>query len=261
MNSAGLLIAVCRKVNPTLVVRGFTVIEMVIVVAIIALLAGILTPLVFNVLDEGNEAATRDEMKNIRDALTRYYEHVNQWPPTWCSDGQEVYCGLKMLAATQTEHGYLVPSDESGTPYSYAAPIPKLSDSSYGIGWNGPYIADSQGGTGFYSDAWDQKYAYVSYPGYYVVRVDPTQESPSGVYGYGKKETQYYSVPIQPARVFIASKGRDQRHTNVPPTGAPSLKSEQERYPENIDDLVLMVSGTDYAKSWWFPLPATEAYK
>jgi len=237
--------------------RGFTIIEMVVVIAIIALLAGIITPLVFNVLDEGNEAATRQEMANIRTAITRYYEHVNKWPPTWVTDGSgEAFSGLKMLAATKTNRGFLLPCDSSGKPYSYTEPEAEY-DSSKGMGWKGPYIADSDDEMGFYFDAWDQKYTYVSYPDYYVVYMDPTSDNPT----HGLEGSGYVAVPVQPARVFIASRGRDQRHTDVPPSSTPKMKSEDELYPDNRDDIVLPISGTDYARSYWYPLAGTEGYK
>jgi len=237
--------------------EGFTLVEMVVVVAIIALLAGVITPLIFNLLDDANEASTREEMANIRNAAVNYYRDVNQWPPTWVSDGTTVYTGLKMLAVTKTNHGYLLPCDSSGQPYEYAAPVPAY-DTSTGMGWNGPYATtESDKDGGLYTDSWGNAYAYVSYPGYYVVYIDSDSDNPmeSGE-GAG-----YISVPIQPARVFIASMGRDQRHTNVVPTSTPKMKSDSELYPENSDDIVLLIAGTDYGKSWWHPIPATEAYK
>ncbi len=237
--------------------KGFTIVEMVVVIAIIALLAGIITPLVFNVLDEGNETATRQEMANIRTAITRYYEHVNKWPPTWVTDGSgEPFSGLRMLAATKTNRGFLLPCDSSGKAYAYTAPEAGY-DPSAGMGWNGPYIADSDDERGFYFDAWDQEYAYVSYPDYYVVYMDPATDIPTE----GAEGSGYLAVPVQAARVFIASKGRDQKHTNVPPSTTPKMKSEDELYPGNRDDIVLLIAGTGYARSYWFPVAGTEGYK
>ncbi len=236
--------------------RGFTIIEMVVVVAIIALLAGIITPLVFNVLDEGNEAATRQEMANIRTAITRYYEHVNKWPPTWVTDGSgEPFSGLRMLAATKTNRGYLLPCDSSGKPYGYAAPEAGY-DPSTRMGWNGPYIADSDDDMGFYYDAWEQRYAYVSYPDYYAVYMDPVSDNP----GQGLGSAGYLAVPVQAMRVFIASKGRDQKHTDVPPSSTPKMKTEDELYPDNRDDIVLLIAGTGHARSYWWPLAGTQGY-
>jgi len=236
--------------------KGFTLIEMVVVVAIIALLAGLLTPLLFNYLDEANEAATREEMASIRTAIMSYYEHVNKWPPTWVTDGSgEAFSGLRMLVATQTTRGYLLPCDSSGKPYTYAAPESGY-DPSKGSGWNGPYIAEGQE-EGLYRDAWDNKYAYVSYPDYYVVYYDPSSDRPS----LGLESAGYEAVPVQALRVFIASKGRDQKHTEVPPSSTAKMKSEDELYPDNRDDIVLTIAGTDYAKSYWFPLAATKGYE
>ncbi|MBN1592021.1 MAG: prepilin-type N-terminal cleavage/methylation domain-containing protein [Candidatus Coatesbacteria bacterium] len=237
--------------------RGFTIIEMVVVVAIIALLAGIITPLVFNLLDEGNETATREEMANIRTAITNYYTDVNMWPPTWVTDGSgEKFSGLKMLAATKTSRGYLLPCDESGKPFGYAEPIPGY-DAATRMGWHGPYIADSDDDTGFYRDAWDVEYAYVSYPEYYAVYIDPTSDNPQ----FGLETSGYLAVPVEAARVFLASKGPDMRHTDVPPSSTPKMKSEDEMYPENLDDIKIKIAGTDWGMSYWLPLAAAEGYK
>lgn len=236
--------------------KGFTLIEMVVVVAIIALLAGLLTPLLFNYLDEANEAATRQEMASIRTAMMSYYEHVNKWPPTWVTDGSgEAFSGLRMLAATQTSRGYLLPCDSSGKAYAYAAPESGY-DPSKGSGWNGPYVAEGQE-EGLYRDAWDNNYAYVSYPDYYVVYMDSASDRSM----QGLESSGYEAVPVQAARVFIASRGRDQKHTDVPPSNTPKMKSENELYPDDADDIVLLIAGTDYAKNYWLPLAATEGYK
>ena len=251
--------------------KGFTLIEMVVVVAIIALLAGVITPLVFNMLDEGNEAATRQEMSHLRDALMRYYNDVNAWPPTWVSDGATYYSGLLMLAVTQTKYGPLLPCDGSGKVYQGAQPVEKFMPSgggSYtdeqgmtqyrvgGAGWNGPYIASSEGEKGFLYDAWDNEYAYVSYPDYYVVSQDVAADNPA----MRMDQTQFIAVPVEPARVFIASRGADGLHTDVAPSPNPGMKSEYELYPENRDDIVIVVAGTGYALSYWKPLAATMPY-
>lgn len=233
---------------------GFTIIEMVVVVAIIALLAGVLTPMLFNILDDANESATQKEMASLRDAALRYYEHVRQWPPTWVTDGQDVYSGLILLAVTETERGYLLPCSESGEVFSYTHPV-WAYDVATGAGWKGPYIADSEGGTGLLYDAWDKPYAYVSYPGYYVVSTDTSSEVLTQQFGGG-----YEAVPIQPARVFVASKGRDQMHTDY---YAPTvrMKTEYDLYPENKDDIIVILSGSDYAKGYWFPMRAENPYE
>ncbi|MCD6327774.1 type II secretion system protein [bacterium] len=240
--------------------QGFTLIEMVVVIAIIALLAGVLTPLIFNVLDDANEAATREEMANMRTAILRYYEHMNQWPPTWVSDGRNVYTGLKVLAATMTEHGYLYPSDSSGKAYSHVRHFEPY-DPAYGVGWNGPYIAESGDDTGYYYDAWDHKYSFVAAPDYYAVRLDVGEGASLPGTGSPRYDEGYEAVPVQPARVFIASPGRDGAHTDVMSSGRPSVKTNDDLYPENIDDIVLMIGGTDYQKDWWFPLAGTDPYK
>ena len=60
--------------------RGFTLIEVVVVVAIIALLAGILTPLIFKYIDEANETRALGDCRNIATALMLFHKDTGTWP-------------------------------------------------------------------------------------------------------------------------------------------------------------------------------------
>ena len=60
--------------------RGFTLIEVVVVVAIIALLAGILTPLIFKYIDEANETRALGDCRNIATSLMLFHKDTGTWP-------------------------------------------------------------------------------------------------------------------------------------------------------------------------------------
>ena len=60
--------------------KGFTLIEVVVVVAIIALLAGILTPLIFKYIDEANETRALGDCRNISTALLLFHKDTGTWP-------------------------------------------------------------------------------------------------------------------------------------------------------------------------------------
>jgi len=60
--------------------KAFTLVEIMIVVAIIALLAGIAIPNLLRAKVEGNETAARATLKSISTAMETYYATNNQYP-------------------------------------------------------------------------------------------------------------------------------------------------------------------------------------
>src|SRR4030042_1343905 len=126
---------------------GFTIIEIVIVIAIIALITGILTPIIFKYLDEAHETATLEEMTNIRDAIIGkkgiggYYNDVREFPPMWVTDGRYVYCGLLALSKITTAYGPLYPCKKNGQVFPYSGPLMPVSGNSV-TGWRGPYMVE-----------------------------------------------------------------------------------------------------------------------
>ena len=60
--------------------RGFTVIELLIVVFIIGLLAAVVIPNVLTFFGTGNLAAARTEVENVRTAALGYYGEYRVWP-------------------------------------------------------------------------------------------------------------------------------------------------------------------------------------
>jgi general secretion pathway protein G len=60
---------------------AFTLVEMMIVVAIIVLLAGVGTYYMAGAIDQGNQAKAAADIKSITDACTAYKaQHSGQWP-------------------------------------------------------------------------------------------------------------------------------------------------------------------------------------
>ncbi len=59
---------------------GFTLIELLVVMAIVAVLLTLAVPRYFGRVEAANEAALRDDLHQMRDALDKYYGDNNRYP-------------------------------------------------------------------------------------------------------------------------------------------------------------------------------------
>ncbi len=60
--------------------KGFSLIELVVVVSILVLLAGVLIPLVGNEMGKAMVGRAMADMRTASDAFNRYYIHTGYWP-------------------------------------------------------------------------------------------------------------------------------------------------------------------------------------
>jgi general secretion pathway protein G len=103
--------------------RGFTLIELVVVVSILALLAVIVVPTVMGRLDDARKTAAKTDVTNLMQAL-KLYKLDNQRFPT----GAQGLNALILKPTTEPVPGnwkpYLdkLPSDPWGRPYQYLNP-------------------------------------------------------------------------------------------------------------------------------------------
>jgi prepilin-type N-terminal cleavage/methylation domain-containing protein len=79
--------------------RGFTLVELLVVISVLVLLAGMAVPVLSGVLAEAKKTATRGQMNSIRLALTAYDDRFGGYPPSdpnqvaKCSDGSSTIGG------------------------------------------------------------------------------------------------------------------------------------------------------------------------
>ena len=73
-----------KEKNP---VAGFTLVELGVVIAIIAILAAVLTPVVFKSIDKAKVARTIADLKAIKQAATAIYIDLSVFPQegAWCA--------------------------------------------------------------------------------------------------------------------------------------------------------------------------------
>lgn len=93
--------------------EGFTLIEMMIVIVVIAILLGVLLPQFRGAQDEAAMQRARSELRTLATAIESYYIHNNNTLPT----------ALSNLTTATPRIVTVVPDDpfrSSGTDYSYA---------------------------------------------------------------------------------------------------------------------------------------------
>ena len=92
--------------------KGFTILELLIVIAVIAILVGIALPRFKGMQDEGNIARAKGELRTLNTAIQSYYIH-NSVMPTALSN---------MTTAVPNVVGTTLPTDpfNSGANYGYS---------------------------------------------------------------------------------------------------------------------------------------------
>ena len=135
--------------------RGFTLIEIMVVIAILGIMAAIVVPKILGNTDTARIAAAKQDIANIKQALILYKLDNQRYPTT--------EQGLQALVTKPTSgpaangyktDGYLekVPKDPWGNPYQYLCPGIKGEFDVFSYG------ADGQpGGEGINADigSWD----------------------------------------------------------------------------------------------------------
>jgi general secretion pathway protein G len=142
--------------------RGFTLIELMIVIVIIGVLATLLVPKIMNAPDNAKRTAAMADIKTIESALKLYRLDTGNYPTT--EQGLEALIRKPDMAPVPKkwrDGGYLegtsVPKDPWGTPYYYTASSSSTTSSTLGSAGRDyeitSYGRDGQpGGTGIDAD-------------------------------------------------------------------------------------------------------------
>ena len=110
--------------------RGFTILELLIVIAVISILVGIALPRFRGMREEGLIAQAKGELRTLQTAVESYYIHNGSYPSTFPDD---------IEGATPNIIGATAPTDPftSGTDYGWATAGNYYAIYSVGTGANG----------------------------------------------------------------------------------------------------------------------------
>jgi len=75
--------------------RGFTLIEVIVVAGIIAILAGILVPLIFNQIDEAKKTRAQADCKSVSSAIIMFRKDTGKWPYHMPGDCTQTYTTIQ----------------------------------------------------------------------------------------------------------------------------------------------------------------------
>lgn len=140
-----------RERNANSSESGFTLVELLVVMVILVMLAGLIGPRVVGYLGSSRTKAAAVEVKNLSTSLELYYLDVGDYPTT--ADGLD-----SLIVVRGQKRGwngpYLskaqLPVDPWGNPYKYDSPGKKGRYDLYTFGRDG-----KPGGTGEDADTWN----------------------------------------------------------------------------------------------------------
>jgi general secretion pathway protein G len=88
---------------------GFTLIEVIVIAAILAILAGVLVPMVFSQIDQAKEARAEADCKSISSALLTFRKDLGVWPNlsgAGCGPNTQFLLGLGAQPAELAAMGF-----------------------------------------------------------------------------------------------------------------------------------------------------------
>lgn len=99
--------------------KGFTLVELLVVIAIIAVLAAVVAPNAFQAIEKSKVSAVISDYKAIKIATLNYYSDTGLWP-------------VNAISNTHAGVVFVTGGDN--------APFPTVATPKEPSGWNGPYI-------------------------------------------------------------------------------------------------------------------------
>jgi general secretion pathway protein G len=129
--------------------RGFTLIEVIVVAGIIAILAGILVPLIFKEIDEARATRAYADVRSLSTAVMIMKKDTGKWPNLdgSCNAAATFLYGAGALPGALAAQGY-----DQSTSLNIDDYLTTDASGCYGSKWKGPYLAYTS------ADPWGNAY-------------------------------------------------------------------------------------------------------
>ncbi|MDD4907945.1 MAG: prepilin-type N-terminal cleavage/methylation domain-containing protein [Candidatus Omnitrophica bacterium] len=131
--------------------RGFTLIELIVVIAVIGILAAIIAPNAFKAIEKGKIAAAESDYKALKTGAMSFYADTGQWP----ADG--------VVVATSPNPFLAVPAGVTGWDGPYLEKFPARDP------WGGAYTWNNDSSMDWTGDGTNDAARYVT-----LTNVSPT---------------------------------------------------------------------------------------
>lgn len=134
---------------------GFTLMEIMVVIIVIAVLASVAGPMIGSITDQGRASATKSKLSSLKSALLAYQADIGRFPFAGASSQSKTgtaYNQAKLLC-TADDKNVLVCNDETLLGSSHGI-------KNYGKKWKGPYM-DSEAAD-FMVDSWGKNIQYIA---------------------------------------------------------------------------------------------------
>ena len=129
---------------------GFTLVEVMVVAAIIAILAGILVPMIFGQIDQAKVAQATADTKSVSTSIYAFRKDTGQWPDKMsegCTAADMLVGNGTLQTASLTAKGFTIANREN-----FFSHLTTDSGSCYGSEYSGPYM------TRIEADPWGNAY-------------------------------------------------------------------------------------------------------
>jgi len=133
--------------------KGFTLMEIMVVIIVIAVLASVAGPMIGTITDQGRASATRAQMSNIKSALVALKSDTGHYPH---SNASAAGCSTTYSGADNT----MMNSDSANVLYNgnFAQNQWGIAPATWDARYKGPYMDSDP--SDFMNDAWSTKIQY-----------------------------------------------------------------------------------------------------
>ncbi len=133
---------------------GFTLMEIMVVIIVIAVLASVAGPMIGSITDQGRASATKSKLSSIKSALLAYQTDVGRLPHGGNAKKISDYCQDTLMSESNEDLNVLYSNSNQGFLKINAKGVP----GNYSRRWKGPYIDSDP--SDFMFDAWGNKIIY-----------------------------------------------------------------------------------------------------